>query len=259
MVSRREFVVGGVAVAATAGIAGCSRLPFVGGAGYADWTPARDSEYVQIIATRPADMAEVDDLEEVDEEYRWDVDPADVDFHLESFSGWSVTEGDLSMSDVEDTLDADLESGGGHAGYDRYSDESVDVEVAFDDGTVVAGRSASVVEDVVDAGEGDGDRLVDEHDDVGRVRDVIDDGDAVILGAVPEPAEDDEEVAWGISFDFAEGQSDLVYAIVYRDEDVADEEQLREDLEDDDAISDLSVSRDGRVVEVSASFETSEY
>lgn len=259
MVSRREFVVGGAVVAATAGVAGCSRLPFVGGGGYADWTPAQGSEYVQIIATRPAEMADVDDLEDVDEEYRWDVDPGDVDFHLVSLSGWSVTEGDLSVSDVEDAFDADLESAGEHAGYDRYSDVQANAEVAFDDGTVVAGRSADVVEDVVDAGEGDGDRLVDENDDVGTVRDVIGDGDAVILGAVPEPEEDDDEIAWGIAFDFAEGQSDLVYAVVFRDEDVADEERLRENLEDDDAISEFSVSRDGRLVEVTANFETSEY
>lgn len=259
MVSRRGFVVSGAAVAATAGIAGCSQLPFVGGARYADWTPVPDRDYVQVVASRPAEMAEVDDLESAEEEYLWDVDPVDVDFHLWSFLGWGVTEGDLSMQDVEDAVESDLESAGEYAGYDRYSAGDGDVEVAFDEGTVVRGDSAAVVEALVDAREGDGERLVDENDDVGTVHDAIGDGDAVVLGAVLEPEEDDEEVAWGVAFDFAEGESDLVYASVFRDEDVADEERIRSNLEDDDAISDVTVSRDGRVVEVTASFETSEY
>lgn len=259
MVSRRGFVVGGAAVAAAGGIAGCSRLPSIGAAGYAAWTPVSDDDEVQIFATRPAEMTQVDDFTEVDEEYRWDVDPADVNFYLTSISGWSVTEGDLSMSDVEGAFDADLEFAGEHAGYDQYSVGRGDPVIAFDDGTVVTGGSPEILEALVDAGEDDGDRLVDENDDVGTVHDAIGDGDAVVLGAILKPEEYHEEVAWGVAFDFAEEQSELVYASVFRDEDVADEERIRSNLEDDESITEFSVAREGRVVEATASFETSEY
>lgn len=258
MVSRREFVVGGGAVAATAGMAGCDRLPFGETARYAEWSPARGREEVYITATRPAEMAAVEDVSGADRIYHWEVDPEEVDLQLWSYSGWTVTEGDLSVADVEYAFDS-LESAGTYAGYDRYHAGPTDPEVAFDDGTVVTGESVDVLEAVVDAEEGDGERLVDENDDVGTVHDVVGDGDAVHLWTYPEPEEHDGEVAYGMAFDFAEGQSDVVVAFVFRGSDAVDEERIREKFENDETVTEFSLSRDGRVLEINASIETSEY
>jgi len=258
MVSRREFVAGGVVIGTTA-LTGCSDIPFIGGVNYTDWIPNQDNAY--FYAYKPSQMVDIDELDvDTSEPTAFDrIGASDINLRIEDSSlrsSWTVIEGDFSESDiVEGFQEGSPEQGGQYNGYRFYQVDNN--EFAAQDGTFVVGPDRNGLEELIDTAEGENDRLVDENDDFSLLVDELGDGDAV-TGSL-QSGDDFDRVARGVRFDFQEDESDARLVAVFSDESTVDEDAVREELEGDGSVSDISVSTDGRVVVASASFDTAEF
>lgn len=273
MQSRRDVLLGS-GTAMLAGLAGCSEFAFPGGGsdsddGPVDWIPASigDGNRPVLAVARTAAMREIDEIAESGVlEATIDVDPELVDTAAlggASFDGdyreFVVATGDLeedaAVSAVENRYDASLESDGEYGGYTRFSATDGNVVAGYD-GDVVIGGHSTLFESVVDAVEGDGERLVDADEDFERLVDAA--GSVDYLRVSYTDPERDGPVLAGVSYDFASGESDVTLYGLYEDESAASEDDadLQQYLQSVGILSDTTESVDGRLVTVTGTVET---
>lgn len=293
--TRREALrLGGAtaALAATGSMAGCSSIPFIGGAGYTNWLFAPGTigdvdhynfGYTDVKRVRnnedEFDDQYYDSFESNEDSWPLDqtgVDVDDVDSQLSLGSVGRVA-GSFAKDEVTGDLeDEDFEHDTDHEGYAIYHQddqravgvkENEFVHARLRYGTQ-ADDARDVVETLIDTNAGDEDRYVDDSEDFKKLTDELGSGTFVSGGTQEEVEETNAEngqfegaVASGYAFTVNGETSDLKHVYVFSDEgdvDMGDVEDWT-DGDDFDDVDDVSSSQSGRVVTVTGSFDTDEY
>jgi hypothetical protein len=190
----------------------------------------------------------------------------------------TVMSGDFEKGDVTDALDdliderdADVSTEAG-GGYTHYSTESNEGDVAVTEGTLIFGPesgSADFVETIIDTEHGDVDRYVDVNEDMNALVDTLGEG-TIVMGSTMDPVEEtyfkssqyhwfEEQVAYGIAIEIDGASADYDIVVVFnseRDVDMDAVGNLTESDTVDGFFQDVSTSRTGRIVSISATIDT---
>lgn len=226
---------------------------------YTDWVPARD-DLGRITADRPAAGRDAIgyDPELVSDGETMGIDVGSIDRRVR-IGRYVALSGEFTADEVVDGIAASLESDGAIGDYDRYVEaDAPDRIYAVRDGAAVLQYPVSpgnpaVLEAIVDAQTGAGDRLVDEDDDIERLVNELPSGDLVAFRRTPGV---DSWAATGISYAFDATRASVTGVIAFADEAALadlDDETIRDratfwfDIRPEDP----DVSRDGRVATVS--------
>lgn len=290
LLRRGSGALGSVALVGTAGCTG--RLPNPTGSGrpdYTRWMPATLQEVsppvrftAENYSSFAADRDELDDdlLERLDElERHWkpaDVPWEDVTMALK-FNGAVVVQAEFERDEVlEDYAAENFETEDQHGGFAVLLGPEGKLAAAVGDDTLVTWwgtDSVAVVENIVDAGNGDSERYADASEDFDELTGALGDGDYIDGETMEKTTTHDPEdghfgnvVARGESWRIDGATTDGRWVLVFEG-DGADTDDLRdwfESREQNDGWSvygeweDPRYSRDGRLGIVEATIDTSE-
>lgn len=263
MHSRRSVLAGTGAVLGTAALGGCSVLDSGGGgdggsAGYTDWFYESDADSATFSVAQYAEVTGIDGLpEEFVPSQLIGIPIEDMDYAV-NFGANSLYEGSFDADEFRSGLETEgeltLEADGELDGYDMYAVAGLDYRVALRDGRAVLGATDSL-EQFLDAGAGEVDRLVDTNDDADEFTDELGTSHSVDgrvkLSDDASPSEMRENVvAAGQNVNYGTDTVEFRQVVLFETEDGVDEEAVRSDYEDNDDLSDLSSSSDGRLATV---------
>lgn len=271
MPTRRDVLAGCAAVGGASALAGCSSLPFGGEdddpSEYTDWIPDTDDAYRNFGSVRPSDIVAVEGLPpDLAREQLLGVESTAIHQFLTLRGvGLNVLRTSLDdeqlRSDLAAELAGDLEPRGDYEGYQRYGTAEADRVVAIGDGVAVLGDDATV-RSVIDAGSGDGERLVDANREFELLTGALRAGDLVRGQVVGDPSNQDAvrdgRTARGLRLDVGSDDTRQTHAFVYQSESDADVESIQQEYESEERFEDVSASSDGRVVTVSFTVPTDE-
>lgn len=255
---RRQYLTATTAV--ITGIAGCTDVfgstrnePEDKSAEYTDWIPSVDGAPTAISADAPAALTEVDDytLHESVGGRVSGIDVTAVTGRVQ-IGPYTALSGDFTVNDIEETLD--LATDGSYGDYELFTDER-GRDFAVRRGRAVVQNFGSdgnenLFEGIIDARQGNGDRLVEANEEFGLLADAISADNRVDIGLTPDV---DSWTGIGIGYDVAAGRSAFYSAIVFTRKDQAGElttDEISDRIEVFFGVdaADIEVSRDGRVV-----------
>lgn len=281
---------------ATGTLAGCSSIPFIGGASYTEWIPDpgefKETDALFTLFQNNKKIAENEDSFDDDtwDDTEQDVDDLDIDFEdisMQVSAGpFTVYDGDYEEQTVIDALEDDGTGPGAFEEDDTYEGYAVYIsEDAGDDPTTAYGVSGTkvvrtrssgdnnavdVLEIVIDTKTGNGTRFVDENEDYKAVTDELGSG-TIVYGRVrdgenesddPDSGEFEGEVASGIRISINGDTSEFKGVVVFDSESDVDEGDLEDwadnSLDDSYNPDDYSVGTSGRIGTVTFSFDTDE-
>lgn len=270
MHSRRSVLAGCGAVLGAAALGGCNVLDSGGGGAgasvYSDWFYEPDADSVAFTFLQYAEVAEIDGLPEGFLASEFVGIPIEEFDHAVNIASNSLYEGSFDADEFRDGFESEqglsLEAEGQLDGYDLYAVGVVDYQIALRDGRAVFGATDSL-EQFLDAGAGEVDRLVDTNDDADEFVGELGAGHGVSgrikLSDDASPGEMRENVvAGGEQVNYGDDTVEYEQVVLFETEADVDEEAVRSDYEDDDDLSDVSSSSDGRFVTVTYTHPTSD-
>lgn len=273
MQTRREVLLGGGTAILTA-LAGCNAVPGFGdessGSPY-DWIPATitDVERPTVAVGYLSEMTEVEAIANANLFGEgFPIDAEDIETYVSGGAQFGtgndrrflVIEGDFEQqaarSAAEYWFDVTLEADGTYGDFDRFTATDGGIVVGFDGDAAVAGPS-ELFESVVDARNGDAERLIDANEDFELFVDAA--GSVEYLQCDFVDSKDDLPVIQGHAYEFAADESDLTLLAVFEDESAAasTDWSLAEQPELP-TLPDGEETVDGRVVTVSGTRETAD-
>lgn len=272
MHSRRSVVAGCGAVLASATLSGCGFLDSSGGSGrseYTDWAYEADVDVASFTYLQYGELASTDGLpEDLLSDELLGIPVEEFDHHV-TFDSQTVYEGSFDADELRAGLESDLgttlqEEGGERAGYQLYSVGERPVRVGLQDGSGVIGAGQKF-DAILDAGAGEGDRLVDSNDDFDELTSELGvrhsvNGRVNLSSDAASFTTDEAVVATGNNTDFGAEITEFEEVVLYETaedaESADDENAIRSDYEEFDGISDVSSNVDGRVVTITYTQET---
>ncbi|WP_306053153.1 hypothetical protein [Natronococcus wangiae] len=269
------------------GLAGCTgSLPVVGSSGFddiEDWLVAPDlldTEHYTVTTTSPAEVEEVaeymseSDWDEYQQSYV-DVDfanphPDEVTRYIEA-GRYDVVLGEFDAERVGSSLERDEYSAGrSYEGYQLYEGPNEATAYAVSDDAVISvyddPDAVETAQLVVDAAEGEAERYADRDQDFEVLGDELSPGHITMAGSHSRIEETDvergrfeDQVAFGMTFEIGEDETDITFVTVFIDENAIierDIEAYTEEGNDFDDWREVSYDIDDNVVTIDGTIRT---
>lgn len=288
---------GSAGVLVTAGISGCSSLPFLGGGvGYSKWLyepgEISDDDHYDFIFTDTDQFEKNEDnFDDESNFYRFltsvsgPIERIGLDFDDQStklsFQNSTVITGDYSVDDVEEELDEiDYDDESGPGGYTLWTNDETSLAYGVKGSDIVIGTryddaddAKDVVETTIETKRGNEDRYTNDSDDFKTLVNKLGSGDFVRGGTREAPDSTEEEngrfennVATGERLKINGSTAKFKRVLVFEesdDVDMNDIESFVEEREDaDESIYDeadsISVNKSGRAGVIKIELPTDE-